>query len=456
MNENYNTFLDGKVHVGTNAGFEPLSLPDFLFGFQSRMADWAIRKGRGAILADCGLGKTPMELVWADNVCRKTGSNVIILTCLAVAQQIVAESEKFGIPARQSVDGTAYPGITVTNYEKLHLFNPKDFAGVVCDESSILKNFDGRRKTEITQFIRTRPYRLLASATPAPNDFTELGTSSEALGYMGHVDMLNKFFKNTMNNSARGRIQGEVIKWRFKGHAEDAFWRWVSSWALAARRPSDLGYENGGFNLPKLTHEEHIVEHSIRHEDSLFTLPAVGLLEQRQERRETLVERCEASAEIINRKTEPSISWCHMNDEGDLLEKLIPDAVQISGKDSDSAKERKFLDFSEGKTRVLITKPKIGAWGLNFQHCGHMTFFPSHSFEQYYQAVRRCWRFGRTEPVHVDIITTDGERGVLKNMQNKERQSAQMFESLVRHMSSAKDIPKTTTFTNDQEVPKWL
>lgn len=456
MIENYEKFLVDKTHVGVNAGFDPVFMSDKAFDFQEYMVDWSIRKGRGAILADCGLGKTLMELIWAENVRRHTGGKVLILTCLAVAQQIQEESEKFGIPARQSRDGTVYRGITISNYEKIHYFNPADFAGVVCDESSILKNFDGTRRAEITGFLRKRPYRLLASATPSPNDFTELGTSSEALGHLGHIDMLNKFFKNTMNNSARGRVQGEVIKWVFKGHAEEAFWRWVATWALAARKPSDLGFENRRFNLPPLTTAEHVVRRSIHKSDDLFALPAVGLQDQREERRATINERCEMAAGIVNVRTDPSIVWCHLNDEGDLLERIIPGAIQVSGKDSDLAKEEKFLRFSRGDVRVLITKPKIGAWGLNFQHCGHMTFFPSHSFEQYYQAVRRCWRFGRNAPVHVDVVTSEGERGVLKNMRHKEDQAIKMFESLVQYMKSAEAVKSISKFDKKTEVPQWL
>lgn len=452
----YEDFLLNRKHAGADGGFEPVFMPAFLFDFQADLVNWAVRKGRSAILADCGLGKTPMQLVWAENVVRHTGGNVLVLTALAVAQQIVSESVKFDIPAARSMDGAVHKGITVTNYEKLHLFNPNDFQGVVCDESSILKNFDGQRKAEVTQFVRKVPYRLLASATPAPNDYTELGTSSEALGYLGHVDMLNRYFKNDLNNSARGRIQGEVIKWRFKGHAEDAFWRWVCTWAKAVRKPSDLGFDDGRFELPPLTAEEHIVPHKERAADSLFALPAIGLAEQRKERRVTLVERCERVAEIVNGRRGASIVWCHMNDEGDLLERLIPGAVQVSGKDSDAAKESKFLGFSEGEYRVLVTKPRIGAWGLNFQHCNHMTFFPSHSFEQYYQAVRRCWRFGQERAVHVDVVTTEGEAGVLRNLQKKESQSVNMFASLIKHMNGAKSAPTLTKFTEKTEVPAWL
>jgi hypothetical protein len=411
---NYAEFLDAKTHDTSTAGFAPTFLPDWMFDYQRALTEWAVLQGRAAMFADCGLGKTPMALVWAENVVRQTGGNVLILTPLAVGAQFVSEAEKFGIRATRSQDGRVSPGITITNYERLHLFNAQDFAGVVCDESSILKNFDGARRSEITQFLRKRPYRLLATATAAPNDFTELGTSSEALGYLGHMDMLNKFFRNDLNNSATGRIGGKSIQWRFKGHAERAFWRWVCSWARAMRQPSDIGFANGQNILPELVERQHTVQSSTLAEGMLFALPAVGLKEQRDERKRTIPERCAYAASLVNAHTEAATVWCHLNEESALLARLIPDAVEVSGDDSDDEKERKLLAFQRGDVRVLVTKPKIGAWGLNFQHCAHMVTFPSHSFEQYYQSVRRQWRFGQTRPVVVDVVSSEGEREVLK------------------------------------------
>lgn len=452
----YLDFLQAKAQASDNHGFDPVWMPDFLFDFQVDLLQWAIRKGRAAIFADCGMGKTPMELVWAENVARKTGGRVLVLTPLAVAAQMVREADKFGIQVHRSSNGVAGPGITITNYEQLHKFNAAEFAGCVCDESSILKSFNGTRRGEITAFMRKLPYRLLASATAAPNDYIELGTSSEALGYLGHMDMLNRFFKNDLNNSASGRMRGEVIRWRFKGHAETPFWRWVCSWARALRRPSDLGYADDRFVLPRLVEREHLVEIDKPAEGMLFALPAVGIKEQREERRRTLEERCKSVAELVNCTGEPALVWCHMNDEGDMLESMIPDAVQVSGSDSDEAKEDRMLAFADGKARVLVTKPKIGAWGLNFQHCRHVTFFPSHSFEQYYQGVRRCWRFGQTQEVIVDLVTTEGERGVLKNLQRKAGQADSMFSNLVAEMNAAMHIDRTTQFSKPQEVPQWL
>jgi hypothetical protein len=407
-------------------------------------------------MADCGLGKTLMGLTWASNVARKTGKPVLYLTPVAVAPQTIREGEKFGIECRHSRDGNSSGHIVVTNYEKLHLFSAADFSGVVCDESSILKSFAGQRRGEITAFMRKVPYRLLQTATAAPNDYIELGTSSEALGYMGYMDMLNRFFKNDLNNSAQGRMRGEVIKWRLKGHAEQPFWRWVCSWARATRRPSDLGFDDARFVLPPLHEVEHLIEVNSLADGMLFALPAVGLKEQREERRRTVQERCEKVASLVNHTGQPAIVWCHLNDEGDLLEKLIPDGVQVSGSDSEEAKEERLTAFAEGKARILITKPKIGAWGLNFQHCNHVVFFPSHSFEQYYQAVRRCWRFGQQRPVRVDIVTTEGERGITRNLQRKADQADEMFSRLVAEMNNALRIERANNATKTVEIPAWL
>lgn len=453
---NYADFLLQKTQGGADSGFAPIWMPDFLFEFQAPLTEWAIRKGRGALMADCGLGKSVMELVWGENVVRKTGGKVLLLTATAVAPQFVREAEKFGIKVTRSRDGTAHPGITVANYESLHLFNPADFAAVICDESSILKSFDGARRGQITQFMRKVPYRLLASATAAPNDYTELGTSSEALGYLGHIDMLNRFFKNDLNNSAQGRMRGEVIKWRLKGHAETPFWRWVCSWSRAVRRPSDIGFDDGAFVLPALQEVEHLVDVNTTAEGMLFALPAVGLKEQRDERRRTVQERCERVASLVNHTGQPALVWCDLNEEGDTLERLIPDAVQVSGSDSEEAKEERLMAFADGKARVLVTKKKMGAWGLNYQHCAHIVDFPSHSFEQYYQGVRRCWRFGQKRPVRVDIVTTEGQRGVLRNLQRKATQADAMFTRLVQHMNDSLAVKHVDNHINPMERPAWL
>lgn len=437
--QDYGDFITRKSHAGALHGFAPLALPDVLFDFQKALVEWALLKGRAAIFADCGMGKTPMLLVWADNVVRHTNGSVLVLTPLAVAGQIVREAEKFGIDVQRSRDGKHGKGIIITNYERLHLFDPKNFVGVVCDESSILKSFNGSRRYEITEFMKKMPYRLLDTATAAPNDYLELGTSSEALGNLGHMDMLNRFFKNDQNNSATGRRYGEVVKWRFKGHAELPFWRWVTSWARALRKPSDYGFDDGAFVLPDLIEDVHICESNSIAEGYLFALPAIGLKEQREEQRRTIKDRCEAAANLVTGDN-PAIVWCHLNDEGNLLERMIPDAIQISGKESDDAKEEKFLAFANGSARVCITKPKIGAWGLNFQHCAHIVYFPSHSFESYYQAVRRCWRFGQKKPVKVEVVTTEGGKAILENLRRKSDSADVMFANLVAEMNNAQSF----------------
>ena len=463
MPETYQEFIQRKAHLSAGGGFAPLWMPDALFDFQSFLVDWSLRRGRGAIFSDCGSGKTPMQLTWAENVVRKTNKPVLVLTPLAVAAQTILEAEKFGIEAVRSVDGQAGRGVTVTNYERLDKFNWQDFAGVVCDESSILKNFDGARRGMITDFMKKLDYRLLCTATAAPNDFIELGTSSEALGDLGHVDMLNRFFVNRNNTiDQKGHWRGfsaprsfEGQGWRFKGHAREHFWRWVCSWARAMRKPSDLGFDDSRFVLPPLEEVEHLVEARMLHPGMLFHVPPQGLQEEREEQRRTLTERCEKAAELVTGTGQQAVCWCHLNDEGNRLASLIPDAVQVSGSDSTEAKEEKFLAFTSGSIRVLVIKPKIGAWGMNWQNCSHTTVFPSHSFESYYQQLRRFWRFGQKRPVRVDIIATNSGLKVLGNLQRKARQADEMFTELVAHMNDALRI-QGPTFNKEAEVPSWL
>jgi hypothetical protein len=459
----YIDFLAGKSQYGSDAGFPFAWRPDFLFGFQDALVDWACRLGRGALFADCGLGKTPMQLVWAENARRATGKPVLVLTPLAVAFQTESEAAKFGIDAATSRDGKIPAGITITNYEQLEKFDPDSFGAVVCDESSVIKNFDGKRKALVTEFLRTVPYRLLATATAAPNDYVELGTSSEALGYLGHMDMLGRFFINQQRTAdTKGRWKGHAApriwegqQWRFKGHAEEAFWRWVVSWARAVRRPSDLGYSDEGYDLPELIEARHKIDIATIAEGRLFDVPAAGLHEEREEIRRTLHERCEKAAELLV-SADPGVAWCHLNDEADLLVKLIDGAVQVAGSDSPEEKEEKLHAFSNGEIRVLVTKPKLGAFGLNWQHCNQMTYFPSHSYEQYYQAVRRSWRFGQTRPVTVDIVTTPGGERTFASLQRKSRAASEMFDALTRHMRDALAVHAVSHYPNPVQVPSWL
>lgn len=461
----YDAFLRSKAQYGSENGFTPLWIPDVSFDFQQLASEWAIRKGRAALFADCGLGKTLIELIWGENVVRKTNRRVLILTPLAVSRQSVREADKFGIEAHFSDGSVLHDGINITNYEKLHHFSPSDFAGVVCDESSAIKAMNGRLRAQVTEFLRTIPYRLLCTATPAPNDYVELGTSSEALGIMGRIDMLNRFFKNDNNTSDTRMITrhapshgGPVSAgWRFKGHAELPFWQWVSGWAKAGRKPSDFGpFSDDNFILPELIEREHIVEAKRLADGMLLPLAATNMREEREERRRTITERCEKAAELVSDTGKPFVIWCHLNDEGDLLEKLIPDALQVSGSDADEKKEEAYDAFSCGQSRGIITKQVIGGWGLNWQHCPHVVEFASHSFEQHYQGVRRCWRFGQKQPVINDIIATEGQRGIRDNMSRKAIAANRMFERIVQHMNESLEIRTDYVFGTATEAPTWL
>lgn len=459
---NYQEFIEKKTQLSGDFGFEPIELPKCLFDFQAALVDWAIRKGRAAIFADCGLGKSLMQLVWADNVVRKTNQRVLILTPIAVGIQTVAEAEKFGIPTVvRSRDGTFANDarIIITNYEQLHRFKAEDFneGGVVCDESSILKNFDGARKSEITDFMRKCKYRLLCTATAAPNDHIELGTSSEALGELGYMDMITRFFKKLDNNAHLNpqRRWEEKHGYRFRGHAEHDFWRWVCSWGRAVRKPSDLGFDDAKFTLPPIEYNECLVKPDAPRPGLLFEMPAIGLKEQRDERRRTIKERCEMAADRANHSKQV-ISWCHLNDEGNLLEELVKDCEQISGNDTDETKEDKLAAFVKGEVRALVSKPILAGFGLNFQNCAHQTFFPSHSFEQFYQGVRRCWRFGQTKKVVIDVITSEAESGVTANLNRKSAQADKMFQKLVLLMNDHLKINVDTRFNQPMEAVTWL
>lgn len=458
IHKEYLKFIEQKQQSESMGGFSPVWMPDFLFNFQKSMVEHALMKGRSALFEDCGLGKTPQLLVWAENICRKTGGKVLIITPLAVSYQTINEGEKFGIEVKRSIDGTPKGSITVTNYERIHLFNPDDFSGVVCDESSAIKAFDGKRRKEVTRFLSKVNYRLLCTATAAPNDYIELGTSSEALGYMNQSEMLSMFFKSTDDMRHTLFKDGDFWnrnKWTFKAHSELPFWRWVCSWSRAIRKPSDLGFDDDKFILPPLLVDQITVKNNHLLPGEMFPVIARTLAEQREERKATMQERCETVAKLVD-TGKPAVVWCQYNPEGDLLESLIPDCVQVAGADCDDAKEEKLMAFTQGNVRVLVTKPKIGAWGLNWQHCNHQTFFPSHSFEQYYQAVRRCWRFGQKNPVRIDVVTTEGEAGVTANLQKKAKAAERMFENLVNEMNNVINIKQENKHRNEMELPSWL
>lgn len=480
----YTEFLHRKTQLGGEHGFEPIWMPDKAFDFQKHLIEWNCRKGRSADFADCGLGKTLIQLSWAENIVRKTNGRVLILTPLAVGAQTVREGDKFGVECARSRDGSLpAQKIVVSNYEKLHLFNESDFVGMVCDESSILKNVSGETRKLVTRFMLKLPYRLLCTATAAPNDFVELGTSSEALGELSNSDMLARFFvlsekvphrmqqiKNEKGADGYGshgreglgnhfgklsfRVTQNLNKWLVKGHAREAYWKWVCSWARACRKPSDLGYDDTAFTLPTVIERHHIVAPLTPPTGEMFTMPAIGLAAERDERRRTLNERCEKVAQLVSH-TNPALIGCHLNIEGDLLEKMIPNSRQIAGRHSDDEKEEIIAWFLEGGDRKLISKSKIVGFGINMQHCAHVVRFASHSYEQDYQLLRRCWRFGQKNEVQSDIVSTTGEAYVQENMVRKARQADEMFGELVRLMNDEMKVSSKTYKPSKIKQPKW-
>ena len=451
----YKEFIKNKSQWKHELGFEAKNLPDWLKDFQRYLVENSLAKGRSAIFSDCGTGKTAMELAWSDQVIQKENRPVLLLTPLAVGAQMIQEAEKFGINARRSRDGKCdgTPLVWIANYEQLHKFDPSMFAGVVCDESSGIKDAKSERKHMVVDFMRTIKYRLLATATAAPNDFHELGTTSEALGLLGFRDMITTFFKQETGKDHQGWGR---TKYRFRGHAQEPFWAWVCSWARSMRLPSDLGFSDEGYVLPPLTETEYVITNAKPREGFLFSLPGNSLHEERQERRNSIQERCEKAAELVDAHSGPSVMWCELNDEAATLCKMVDGAKQISGSMSDDQKEELFTAFSEGELNRLVCKPKIGAWGLNWQHCSNVVSFPSHSYEQYYQAVRRCYRFGQTNPVNVSIIVGEGEAGILANLRRKSEQSNVLFESIVAHMKDAMHLQTLDFYPEKEEVPSWL
>ena len=420
----YEQFLQAKAVLDPATGLKNLpSLNSMLFDFQRDIVRWALRRGRAAIFADCGMGKTPMQLEWA----RHIPGNVLILAPLAVSAQTVREGEKFGVAVRYCrAQGQAQPGITVTNYEMLDHFDPAYFTGIVLDESSILKAYDGKTRTRIIEAFAKTPFRLACTATPAPNDYMELGNHAEFLGVMSRVEMLSMFFVHD---------GGETQKWRLKGHAEAEFWKWLCSWAVMIRKPSDLGYEDGAFILPELVMHEHNVKVTDTLDGYLFPVEAETLQERIAARRETIAERVSDCAAIVNDTDRPFLVWCNLNNESEALIRAIQGAVEVKGSDALEDKERNLLAFSRGEIRVMVTKPSIAGHGLNWQHCADVAFVGlSDSYEQYYQAVRRCWRFGQTRSVNVHVITAETEGAVVANIKRKEADATRMAENMVEHM----------------------
>lgn len=422
----YEEFLRGKLPADAPSGFnaDEALIPPEAFPFQRALIRWAVRRGRAAIFADTGLGKTLMQCAWARQVSAHVGP-VLIVAPLAVARQTVAEAGKFGIEVVYRRDGEVAP-IVATNYEMLNRFDLTQFSGIVLDESSILKGKDGKTRAKILADSRVVPYRLSCTATPSPNDHMELGAQCEFLGVMSEAEMLAMYFTHD---------SGDTSKWRLKGHGKAKFWEWMSTWAAVVRRPSDLGDDDSDFALPPLTIREHVVASSTAIEGELFPRAALTLTEQRQAQRATIEERCQEVSGMVNASREPWIIWCHLNDESDLLAQLIPDAVAIKGSDSPDEKESRMSGFTDGSIRVLVTKPSIAGFGMNWQHCNRVAFVGlSHSFEQFYQAIRRCWRFGQQREVTAHLFTSELEGQVMESIKRKERQHDEVSREMADHM----------------------
>lgn len=454
---NYHKFLENKKHSIGNFGFEPVFMPDMAFDFQKHIIDKSVRKGRIGVFADTGLGKTLIQLTLAYNIVLKTNKNVLILTPLAVAFQFLDEAAKISIDdIEHCKDGKFNKKIVVCNYERLHYFNASDFECVILDESSILKNFDGKIKDQITTFIKKVPYRFLSTATPSPNDFIELGTSSEALGYMGYMDMLTKFFKSNQNSvDSNNRNIGE--KFYLKPHAERDFFAWVNQWSIMVKKPSDIGFSDDGYDLPQLIKKYHSVENQslidINGQTQLLTPVAKSMTEVRHEQQQTINPRCELAADLAKDKT--SVYWCNFNEESALLKRLDKDAVEIIGSMSIDKKEDILINFAKGNIQRIITKAKMTSMGLNWQHCNHSVFFPTWSYEQYYQAIRRFWRFGQKRDVTIDIVASDGQERVLEALEQKTQKAIQLHQNLVNAVNAEfNDVRRE--FKNEAKLPKFI
>jgi len=436
MND-YLRFLEKKRHSIGEFGFDANYIPDIAFDFQKHIIEKAVKKGRIAIFADTGLGKTLIQLSIAKNIINHTNKNVLILTPLAVAFQFIIEAQKLGIDdIEYSKDGKYTKKIVICNYERLHYFDSNDFVAVILDESSILKNFDGKIKGQVTSFIKKIPYRFLSTATPSPNDFIELGTSSEALGYLGYMDMLGKFFKNNQNSvDSTNRNIGE--KFYLKPHAENDFFAWVNQWSIMVKMPSDIGFSNDRYKLPELIVNKHVIKNQSMIDTSgqvqIFTPIAKSFAEVRYEQKQTEEVRCKKAVELAQGNT--SVYWCNTNNESSLLKSMDRDAVEIIGSQSIERKEEILLSFSRGEIKRIITKAKMTSFGLNWQHCNHSVFFPTYSYEQYYQAVRRFWRFGQTKDVTIEVVVSDGQTRVLEALQQKTDKAIQLYKNLTENVN---------------------
>jgi len=436
----YLDFINNKKHSIGDFGFSANFIPDCAFDFQKFVIEKAIRKGRTALFLDTGLGKTLVQLSIAKNIVNHTNKKVLILTPLAVGHQFIKEAKDRDITddIEMSKDGKHTKKIVVCNYERLHYFDEKDFECVILDESSILKNFDGKIKNSITLFIKKIPYRFLSTATPSPNDFIELGTSSEALGYMGYMDMLGKFFKNNQNSvDSNNRNIGE--KFYLKPHAEKSFFAWVNQWSIMAKMPSDLVFSDERYILPKLIINKSIVKNDslleIDGQIQMFNRPAKNFNEIRSEVKQTIGKRCDIALELAQGKT--SVYWVNRNEESKIIRLNDSEAHEIIGSQSIDQKEEILRAFADGEIKRLITKAKMTGMGLNWQHCNHSVFFPTYSYEQYYQAIRRFWRFGQKNDVTIDMVISDGQTRVLEALEQKTQKAIQLHENLTKNVNSS-------------------
>lgn len=454
----YAKFLEDKKRIDRPIGIlDGYTLNPMLFPFQQDCVRFALRRGRAGLFEDCGLGKSFQQLEWARVISEhKDGGRVLILAPLAVAQQTVLEATKLGITVKYCRNQAEIETpITITNYEMLHHFDAHTFAGVVLDESSILKNFTGKTRNAIIEAFAETRFKLSCTATPAPNDYMELGNQAEFLGVMTRAEMLAMYFVHD---------GGDTSEWRLKGHAEEVFWRWMCTWAVCLQRPSDIGHSDDGYELPPLTIHKHIFEAKIT-EGFLLAMPAETLTDQRQAKREGLRQRVETCARMANTLKEPWVCWGELNDECNELEKLIPDSVQVAGADSVEAKESRLMGFAAGKSRVMVSKSSIAGFGLNWQHCWNMAFVNlSHSFEDQYQAIRRCWRFGQTHPVNVHLFLLESEIAILENVERKQREADAMAANMIQFMKAAmqdelgalKRDQTHYTPTKKVTLPSWM
>lgn len=424
----YETFVSRKRRAEVATGHHPGGLNEHLFDFQHAIVSWAVRRGRAAIFADTGLGKTLMQLSWADEVASHTNGAVLILAPLAVSEQTIEQGSTFGITVRRVPHGGTpnAPGIWITNYERMDAIEFDELQGIVLDESSILKAHDGKTRTRIISASQGIPYRLSCTATPSPNDFEELGNQCEFLGVMTRTEMLATYFVNDT---------GDTGTWRLKGWGASKFWEWMGSWAVVLRNPSDLGFDGSRYVLPAPQYLEHVVQTEPLGND-LFGRPAQTLTERRQAQRASIEARCRALADVVNAdQSEPWLIWCHLNDEAELLQSLIPGSVNVQGSDSAEYKAEQMMAFSRETLRVLVSKPKICGFGMNWQHCARMAFVGlDDSFEKFYQAVRRCYRFGQSRSVQVHLFTAENEGQILANLKRKEEQHHEMSANMIEHM----------------------